>query len=97
MSPQAIPRGNRQENRKMLSTSQTSVGESFIDHETEARAVPVTLTVRRLQICGFSATEATNLTARLAGLPVVRAGWSARQIEHLMFLRTIVASGRLTT
>lgn len=50
---------------------------------------------RRLQLCGLSITEAANLTARLRGLPAVESGWSARQIAHLLFLRSILETGRL--
>ena len=50
---------------------------------------------RRLQQCGLSSTEAANLTAHLRGLPAVESGWSAPQIAHLLFLRSILESGRL--
>jgi hypothetical protein len=48
-----------------------------------------------LQQGGLTLGEASNLTAHLAGLPPVRTGWSLRQVEHLLFLRSIVESGRL--
>jgi hypothetical protein len=80
-----------------MSIRQTVVGNlPTQDHETAPRSVAVAAAVRSLQISGFTAGEATNLTARLAGLPVVRSGWSVRQVEHLIFLRAIVANGRLT-
>ena len=65
------------------------------DHETEPRSLGVAATIRALQVRGFTAGEAANLTARLAGLPPVHSGWSPRQLEHLIFLRTIVSNGRL--
>ena len=65
------------------------------DHETAQGRVDVAVTARRLQRGGFSAGEASNLTAHLVGLPPVRTGWNVRQIEHLLFLRSIVESGRL--
>lgn len=57
--------------------------------------LPVAATTRRLQLCGLSVTEASNLTAHLNGLPAVKSGWTVRQIEHLLFLRSIVETGRL--
>jgi len=36
-----------------------------------------------------------NLTAHLSGLRAVESGWTVRQIEHLLFLRSIVETGRL--
>jgi len=83
--------------REEMSIRQTAVGElPTQDHETAPRSVAVAAAVRSLQVSGFTAREAANLTARLAGLPIVRSGWSARQVEHLIFLRTIVTTGRLT-
>ena len=80
----------------MMSTSRAIVGEPPIeDHENAARDLVVSVMIRQLQICGLSPIEAANLTARLVGLPGVRGGWSTRQVEHLMFLRAIVDSGRL--
>jgi hypothetical protein len=55
----------------------------------------VAATTRRLQMCGLSITEAANLTAHLSGLPAVESGWSVRQIAHLLFLRSILETGRL--
>lgn len=69
--------------------------ESIDDHETARRDLAVAVTAKRLQRGGLSAGEASNLTAHLVGLPPARSGWSLRQIEHLLFLRTIVESGRL--
>ena len=57
------------------------------DHETASEPVAVRPTIRRLQQCGLTSDEATNLAARLAGLRIVRSGWTAYQIEHLLFLR----------
>ena len=59
------------------------------------RGMPVAATSRRLQLCGLSVAEASNLTAHLNGLPAVKSGWTVRQIEHLLFLRSIVVTGRL--
>lgn len=60
------------------------------DHERARRHLPVEATTRRLQLCGLSVAEASNLTAHLNGLPAAKSGWTVRQIEHLLFLRSIV-------
>jgi len=59
------------------------------------RDLPVAATTRRLQLCGLSVAEASNLMAHLRGLPAVESGWTVRQIEHLLFLRSIVETHRL--
>ena len=65
--------------------------------ERALRNAPVAATSRRLQLCGLSVAEASNLTARLNGLQAVKSGWTVSQIEHLLFLRAIVgATARLT-
>ena len=69
--------------------------ESIEDHETARRDVAAALTTRRLLMSGLSLAEASNLTAHLAGLPPARTGWTLRQVEHLLFLRSIVETGRL--
>ena len=69
--------------------------ERIDDHETARRPLDVAVMARRLQQGGFSTGEASNLTARLVGLPAVRTGWNLRQVEHLLFLRSIVETGRL--
>ena len=79
-----------------MGTTQTTIGITPIDdYETARRPVEVAVTARRLQLGGFTLIEASNLTAHLAGLPPVRTGWSLRQVEHLLFLRSIVETGRL--
>lgn len=50
---------------------------------------------RRLEGCGLSPSEASNLTARLEGLRSVRTGWSLPEVERLLFLRWLVEDGRL--
>jgi hypothetical protein len=66
------------------------------DHEQIRRDLPVAATTRHLQLCGLSMTEAANLMAHLSGLPVVKSGWTVHQIGHLLFLRSIVETRRLT-
>ena len=63
--------------------------------ERAYRHLPAAAQSRRLQLCGLSVAEASNLTAHLNGLPAVKSGWTVRQIEHLLFLRSIVMTGRL--
>ena len=53
-------------------------------------------TFRRLQLAGLTPDEAGNLTAHLTGLRVTGAPWTVREIERLVFLRTLVERGRLT-
>ena len=50
---------------------------------------------RRLTIGGWSAREAGNLVARLEGLRSARQGWTVSEIDHILFLRAMVESGRL--
>ncbi len=50
---------------------------------------------RRLTINGWSAREAGNLVARLEGLRTARQGWTVNEIDHLLFLRAMVETGRL--
>lgn len=44
---------------------------------------------------GWTEAEAGNLVAHLAGLDVTRNGWRIREVERLLFIRTLVSSGRL--
>jgi hypothetical protein len=67
------------------------------DHESLTDTEPVGLTVRRLEQRGLSAAEAGNLAAHLVGLPIVSRPWTVHQIEHVMFLRSLVEGGRLTS
>lgn len=79
-----------------MATIWTQVEEGPIaDHETVRMSPPFGQVTRRLQQCGFTPVEAANLMARCAGLPAARSGWTIRQVEHLVFIRTIVESGRL--
>jgi hypothetical protein len=44
---------------------------------------------------GWSEAEAGNLVAHLAGLELTRKGWRIREVEGLMFIRSLVSTGRL--
>ena len=48
--------------------------------------------VRELVIRGLERDEAGNVVARLFGLPPVRGGWTAREIDHLRFVLTTTSS-----
>lgn len=52
-------------------------------------------TCRRLRIAGWTADEAANLVAHLCGLRIGRRPWTAREIENLLFIRSMVRSGRI--
>jgi hypothetical protein len=57
---------------------------------------PARSLVWSLQSDGCTEREAGNLVALLHGLRPSRSGWSAREIEHLRWIRSLVNSGRLT-
>ena len=44
---------------------------------------------------GWSEGEAGNLTAHLAGLDVTRGGWRIGEVERLLFIHSLVSTGRL--
>lgn len=48
---------------------------------------------RLLMMRGLSTTEAGNVVAYVAGLHASETGWSTRQIESLVALRSLVACG----
>jgi hypothetical protein len=50
---------------------------------------------RGLRAVGLSEVEAGNLSAHLAGLSHVPQGWQIREIERLLFIRTLVETGRI--
>lgn len=62
---------------------------------TGASAVAVRETYRGLRRMGWSEHEAGNLAAHLAGLTASRRGWTLREVEGLLFIRTLVERGRL--
>ena len=78
-----------------MATAWSDRERTIVDHETVRRGPPLGQLVRHLQVHGFTSSEAANLTARYVGLGTTRSGWTIRQVEHLVFIRAIVASGRL--
>jgi ribulose-5-phosphate 4-epimerase/fuculose-1-phosphate aldolase len=62
---------------------------------THAGAESVREAYRELRAMGWSEGEAGNLTAHLAGLEVTRKGWRIHEVEALLFIRSLVATGRL--
>jgi hypothetical protein len=64
-------------------------------YEPELPVAAPGVTFRRLRIAGLTAAQAGNLTARLSGLSPVRTGWNVVEIERLLFLRSLVDTGRV--
>jgi len=54
-------------------------------------------TYRGLRAIGWSDREAGNLTAYLEGIGSVRNGWAIREVERLLFIRALVADGRIAS
>jgi hypothetical protein len=54
-----------------------------------------TATARRLRMAGWSAEEAGNLVAHLSGLRVARTAWTVVEVDRMLFLRSMVQSGRI--
>ena len=53
-----------------------------------------TATYRDLVIRGFASAEAANLTAYLHDLPIEEQPWTLRQVNTVVFLRTLRESGQ---
>ena len=51
--------------------------------------------VWHLESDGWTPLEAGNLVAVLNGLKPAWRGWTAREIDHLRFLRALVKAGRI--
>lgn len=60
-----------------------------------APAESVRAAYQGLRAIGLSESEAGNLSARLAGLGHVRQGWRLGEIERLLFIRSLVDTGRI--
>lgn len=58
---------------------------------------PARATYRVLRMRGLSELEAANMTAFMAGIHAVDDGWTLREIERLLFVRSLVRSGRLVS
>jgi hypothetical protein len=56
---------------------------------------PARSLVWSLQSDGWTERQAGNLVALLHGLRPATNGWSAYEIEHLCWIRTLARSGRL--
>jgi hypothetical protein len=50
---------------------------------------------RGLRAIGLSEAEAGNLSAHIAGLGHVPQGWQIQEIERLLFIRSLVDTGRI--
>jgi len=66
-----------------------------VRRQTRARAESVRAAYQGLRAMGWTEAEAGNLAAHLAGLDVTRKGWRIHEVEGLIFIRSLVASGRL--
>lgn len=62
---------------------------------TEESAGGVRTTSRYLTALGFRPTEAGNLAAYVHGLAPVAGGWTVGEIERLLFVGYLAASGRI--
>jgi hypothetical protein len=51
-------------------------------------------TYRGLIARGLAPHEAANITAVLAGIPIVAQPWTLREVNHLVFLRTLRERGQ---
>ena len=79
-----------------MSNQQTPIaGDEIVTTVPAIPARDARATYHGLLIGGLTSSEAANLTAHLAGLRIPAHGWTLRQIEHLLFLRSVVESGRL--
>ena len=61
----------------------------------QVRPDSVNETYRALRAMGWTESQAGNLVAHLAGLDVTRKGWLIREVDGLLFMRSLVSSGRL--
>ena len=61
----------------------------------EAPAASLRADYEGLRAIGLSDSEAGNLSAHLAGLGHSRQGWRFPEVLRLLFLRSLVESGRL--
>jgi hypothetical protein len=65
------------------------------ERRSRVRADSVHNAYRGLRAMGWSEAEAGNLVAHLAGLELTRNGWRIREVEGLLFIRSLVTTGRL--
>jgi hypothetical protein len=66
-----------------------------VRRQTRARAESVRAAYHGLRAMGWTEGEAGNLVAHLAGLDVTRKGWRIHELEGLLFIRSLVSTGRL--
>jgi hypothetical protein len=62
---------------------------------TEPPAQALRAAYRGLRAIGLTEFEAGNLSAHLAGLGQVTQGWKLAEIERLLFIRSLVETGRI--
>jgi hypothetical protein len=66
------------------------------EQRSGASATSVRTTYRGLRRMGWSETEASSMAAHLAGLTPSRTGWQLREVERLLFIRSLVDDGRIS-
>ena len=52
-------------------------------------------TYRRLRFAGLTERQAGTLVGRIHGIAAVQGGWTISEVEHLLFVRELVRTGRL--
>ena len=55
---------------------------------------PAAAAYRQLVMKGLAPQEAANVVATIAGIPIVAQPWTLREVNHLVFLRTLRVGGR---
>ena len=66
------------------------MGATTRERDRRAARLPARAAARFLASNGFRPAEAGNLTAYLHGLAPVEGGWTADEIERLLFVRHLV-------
>ena len=76
----------------MAKSEVTTVTAATAPHTSVTRPSPDSA-YRLLMARGFAPGEAGNLTAMMAGIPIVTQPWTAREVGHLVFLRRLREAG----
>ncbi len=59
----------------------------------DVRSLATQATYRHLLLKGMKPDEAANLTAFMAGIPIVEVHWTIHQVNQLLFLRRMQEMG----
>jgi hypothetical protein len=79
----------------MADTAWTTNLETTATEPVPRLDLDVRATSRRLRMGGWTAEEAANLVARLCGLRIGQRPWTVREIENLLFIRSMADAGRI--